>query len=234
MPLKRTAVGATAILATFVAVDAHADSAERPPSHGFQMSIRTGVSFPTGDATGASGDTLGRRYAWQIPLALDLGGKVSDSVYVGGYLGLGFGGEGSDFVTESACRDDDDDLQNDIACSAFSFRLGVEGEYSFSPGERWNPWIGYGVGFESSEESIEDRRRHYRETQISTGYTLGKISVGVDRRAAVGFGPFLEVALGRLTHGRTLVNDAEVGSGTIPAQAFHAWITLGLRMVIRP
>ena len=48
------------------------------------------------------GDRLGRRYAWQWPLGLGLGGKVSDSVYIGGYLGLAFGAEGSDLDIEAA------------------------------------------------------------------------------------------------------------------------------------
>ena len=47
-----------------------------PARTGFQMALRTGFSFPMGNATGVSSDTLSRRYAWQIPIAIDLGAKV--------------------------------------------------------------------------------------------------------------------------------------------------------------
>lgn len=237
MPLRPGPLSAAAlVLATLAsgARPAAADSAERPPSTGFQMSIRTGARFPIGDATGTPGDQLSRRYAWQIPISVGIGGKITDAFYLGGYLGFGFGAEGSDFITESACDDKDDNLENDIACSVFSGEIGVEGHYSFNPGARWNPWIGYGIGYESSQETIEDRRKRYRETQFSSGYTLGKFSVGVDRRSSVGFGPFLEVAVGRFTNAHTDVNDNRVSSGAISSQAFHAWITLGLRFVVSP
>ncbi len=209
-------------------------SGARPASHGFQMYLRTGAAFPVGDATGNRGDQLGRRYAWQVPFAIGLGGKITEAIYVGGYFGLAFGAEGSDLTTESACRDRDDNFQNDIACSALSLQLGLEGIYYFRPAERWSPWLGYGFGIEASQETIEDRVRKYREEQFSSGYTVAKLSVGVDRRSAVGIGPFGEIAVGRFTHVRTDVNDAEVASGSISSQAFHAWITLGLRLVVAP
>src|SRR5690348_1916838 len=45
----------------------------RPIASGFQAAFRTGVLFPFGDASGRSSDSLGRRYAWQIPFVVDLG-----------------------------------------------------------------------------------------------------------------------------------------------------------------
>jgi hypothetical protein len=192
------------------------------------------MSFPMGDATGARSDPLSRRYAWQVPIVLDLGVKVLDSLFVGGYLGAAFGAEGSDSKIEAYCRDDDDDFQNDISCSAFTFQIGIQAHYSFEPGGAWNPWVGYGFGYEVAQQTITDDRRSYRETTTVKGFTVAKLMVGADYRAGIGIGPYLEAAIGRFNQSRTEVNDEETHSGTIPEQAFHTWLTLGLRMTVNP
>jgi hypothetical protein len=198
------------------------------------MAFRTGVAFPVGDATSAANDDLADRYAWQIPILIDLGAKVSDAVYVGAYFGIGFGAEGKDVTIESYCRDDDEDFENDIACTVVTLQAGIEGRYSFSPAEDWNPWVGYGIGFESAQQWIDDRNRGYRESTTASGLTVAKLSGGADYRGKVGIGPVGEVAIGRFASSRTEVNELETFSGDIDDPGVHAWLTVGLRMVINP
>lgn len=130
-----------------------------PAASGFQIAFRTGAMFPAGNASGAPSDSLARRYAWQLPLVLDIGGRFAHSFFLGAYLGLGIGSTGSDSRVDAACTDDDDNGRNDIVCSAASFRVGVEMQYSFAPDAHVNPWLGYGLGFESAHASISD---HYK------------------------------------------------------------------------
>jgi hypothetical protein len=205
----------------------------RAPASGFQAIFRSGALIPMGDATAAPGDALGRRYAWQIPIVVDLGWRFAESFFAGGYLGAGFGSTGSDQELEAACRDDDDDLSNDIACSAYTLRAGLAAQYSFQPGERINPWVGYGFGIESSSATLSDYEHGYQEQVTSTGFTYAQLSAGFDARYAVGFGPFVEASLGEFTKTNTEV-DGRVTRMPIDDRALHAWLTLGLRLVVNP
>ena len=204
----------------------------RPARTGFQAHFRTGVSIPGGRATGDPGDKLARRYAWQIPFAVDLGAKVTRSIFIGGYLQLGFGAEGSDARVEDLCDDDDRDFENDVSCSAVSVRLGLEAQYHFEPASTMNPWLGYGIGFEAGSQSLNDSTG-YNEMNTASGITWAQLSGGLDFRNAVGFGPYAELAFGRYMQTRTRVEDTE-STTSIDDRAWHVWATLGLRLVVRP
>jgi hypothetical protein len=205
------------------------------PSTGFQMAFRTGLSFPVGDVSGAPGDSLGARYAWQVPLVFDIGAKIGPSVFLGAYLGFGFGAEGSDPVVEGLCDDDDDNLENDVSCSAVTVRFGFEAQYHFMPGEKMNAWVGYGAGWEAATQTLSDRTQGYSESTTAHGFTYASLSGGLDfRTRVVGAGPYAEVAAGRFTRQTTEVSNVEAGEGDISDPAWHAWISLGLRMVLFP
>jgi hypothetical protein len=191
------------------------------------------VLFPFGDASGQGSDSLGRRYAWQIPLVVDLGARFADSFFAGVYFGAGFGSTGSDPLLEKACDDDDEDGENDIVCSVWSLRAGLEGSYSFSPGENFNPWVGYGIGYEATIASYSDHEQGYAETVTSSGITWAQLSAGFDLRKAVGIGPFLEVSIGEFRKTTTEIGD-ETFRLPMNDRALHAWILLGGRLVTNP
>lgn len=189
--------------------------------------------LPFGDASGRAGDSLGRRYAWQIPFAVDLGARFAESFFAGVYLGFGFGSTGSDPRLDLACDDDDEDGENDIVCTVWTLRAGLEGIYYFAPGGHTNPWVGYGIGYEASLASYTDRERGYSESVTSTGVTWAQLSAGIDFRKAVGIGPFLEVAIGEFRTTTTTIDD-ETFRLPMDDRALHAWIMLGGRLVTNP
>jgi hypothetical protein len=191
------------------------------------------VLFPFGDATGEGNDSFGGRYAWQLPLAIDLGARFLESFYAGAYFGFGFGSTGSDSRLEAACTDDDDDGTNDIVCNVISLRAGISANYSFAPGGRTNPWIGYGFGFESTSATYTDHERNYQEDVTGHGLTLAQLAFGLDIRRAVGVGPFVEVAIGQFNKTTTTIGDQKY-SVAVRDRALHAWIMLGLRIVVNP
>jgi hypothetical protein len=115
-------------------------------------------------------------------------------------------------------------------------RVGLEVRYYFSPEEDWDPWLGYGAGFETATAQLDDQRNLYREATTVYGFTLAKVSAGIDYRAGktVGVGPFADVAVGTFTRTVTEVNDEIRFDGKIDDPAWHAWLTVGVRMVLFP
>jgi hypothetical protein len=199
------------------------------------MALRTGLSVPFGNATAESGDSLRRRYSVQWPLLFEIGAKPGDSVFIGGYFGFSFGAEGSDARIEGFCEDDDGDAENEIVCSTVGFRLGLELIYGFSPGDRVNPWLGYGIGWESQRQTINDRITRREEETTSSGLELARIMFGLDvRYKTLGFGPVIEAALGRYTTSETAVNGDVTFDGDVERPSLHGWLTLGIRGVVFP
>ena len=238
--MRRHALCVALVFATLVTHEGVASAAEvgappdapRPARTGFQAHFFTGMALPAGKATGVAGDALAKRYAWQIPIGVDLGGKLSRSVYLGGYLIIGVGSEGSDRLVEALCDDDDHDWENDVRCSAVNVRLGIEAEYGFDPGGHVNPWLGYGLGMEAGVQSIHDSTG-YSENNTASGITWAQISGGFDVRNAVGWGPFAELSFGRYMTTRTEAS-GQASTTDIEDRAFHVWATLGMRLVVRP
>jgi hypothetical protein len=169
-----------------------------------------------------------------VPFDIGLGAKIIDELYVGGYLNLGVGYEGSDLKTEQRCEAGDD-LGDDVSCSSVNVHAGIELRYTFSPAEGATGWLGYGVGITAATQSISDAGR-YEETSTAQGIDWARISGGLDFRFSRGFGlgPFGVFHVGRYTHQRTEMHDVATFSGDIADPAFHAWLTVGLRMVIFP
>jgi hypothetical protein len=209
-------------------------SADRPAASGFQLAFRTGLMVPFGDASGAPNDSLGRRYAWEIPLVIDIGARFARSFFVGAYLGFALGTTGSDARVDAACIDDDENGRNDIACTVATGRIGIEALYSFLPDESLNPWVGYGLGFEVASASLTDRYRGLEESVTSTGLTYADLSVGFDFRKKIGIGPFVDVALGQFNNTTTDLGARGRYKSKIDDHAIHGWLTLGLRMVVNP
>jgi hypothetical protein len=194
-----------------------------------------GALIPLGSATGGRGDTMDARYSWQwMPLEIGLGAKIIDELYIGGYMNFGLGYEGSDERTSAHCNAGNDAI-DDVSCSSFSFRAGLEVRYSFTPDDTINPWLGYGFGFTSASQYISDAGR-YAETSTAQGLELARITGGLDFRLKRGFGlgPYAMVSLGRYTHERTEINNVSVSSADIASPAVHGWLAFGLRLVAYP
>jgi hypothetical protein len=201
-----------------------------------QLALRTGLSIPLGDATGAPQDELRERYSVQVPFVFDIGAKFWPNVYIGGYLGFGVGAEGASDRVEELCDDKDSNDENDIACSAYTLRIGAEARYYFSPDETLDPWISYGIGFEAAGQSIDDRPQRRSEETTARGIEFARLGAGFDWRASrvFGLGPLVEVAFGQYTHTRTEVNGVETFDGPIDDRAMHSWATIGMRGVFFP
>lgn len=89
-----------------------------------------------------------------------------------------------------------------------------------------------GGGYEIFRQSLS--YAGYSETQQTSGIALVKLALGLDYRAAFGFGPFVEVSLGRFQSTRTEIDGNEAHEGPVEPGAFHGFFTIGARFVVMP
>jgi hypothetical protein len=213
---------AFAVIAT-VSLSAHAE----PPKarEGFQMAVRTGVALPFGDADKSV--SMSDISTAQVPLLIDLGGKLGRNVFLGAYVGFGFGGASRGLV------DDMCEVGN-VTCVTVSVRLGAQVQYHFRPAESVNPWLGYGIGFESfgvgaSRSGSPDR------TAVLVGPEFAHLMGGVDFRLGkvFGIGPFVDYSIGQYGSATVKVGDISTDYD-LADKAIHHWLTLGVRGTFLP
>ena len=228
MSLLRHCVAAVLVMlapGAALAQQAPAAPAAPPPHSGFQMALRTGLGLPFGNTSGAPNDGFSRLVSTQVPLMLDIGGKLNPHFFLGAYLGLGFGGVGSELENECA--------PSSVTCVHGSLRFGVQLQYNVAPAAKVNPWVGYGIGIEASGVGASSAGN-----EVSTalaGFELARLMAGVDFRMAsgIGVGPFVDFTLGRYSSA-TFDDGSGEQSFDIEDKAIHSWLTLGVRFVLFP
>lgn len=190
------------------------------------MALRTGFSLPFGKVDGDSDAKMSDTVSGQVPLFIELGGKPIKQLFLGAYLGLGIGGVTGDL--------EDDCDQYDVDCLAFSAHLGAEVQYHILPHEDLNPWVGYGIGFESLSIAVtqgdEDGNLSFG------GFQFARFMGGVDFRInrTLGIGPFVDFSLGQYSSYRVDAPAFPDDEIDFDDKALHEWLTIGARFVFFP
>jgi hypothetical protein len=197
-----------------------------PPRTGFQMALRSGYMIPFGQATGVPGADMTNIFSGQVPLILDIGSKLSESFFLGGYVGLGFGGAAG--TLGNLCN------RVQASCVTASFRLGIEALVYLSPDAATNPWVGYGIGLESTGFNATAGGETVQFA--AAGWEFGHLMAGVDFRMSksVGFGPVVDLSFGQYNHATIQSPGVPQQDGTIANQAMHEWLLVGARVVFFP
>jgi len=187
---------------------------------GFQMDIRTGYSIPMGNAF--KGRKLSDVSSGQVPIILDIGGKLIPELFVGGYFGLAFGGAGG--------KSSDQCEASHASCATVGLSLGVEAQYHILPNNSVNPWIGYGLGFQSL--GMGAKVNGNTDTSSFSGFEFARFMAGADFRLnrVFGVGPFVDLSMASYS----TYKDDGGDSTEIPETALHEWLTLGVRFVFFP
>lgn len=150
-----------------------------PPAHkGFQLALRSGYTAPFGEADKSM--SMGKAFAGQAPIMIDIGGKITPNFFLGGYGGTCVGGGPAGLT--------------------YTWHFGMELAIHFLP-DRWvNPWFGLGGGFEVLHTPNSDATIFGAEVIPLMG--------GVDFRLAPGFGlgPYVALSAGQYS----LVNGDDV------------------------
>lgn len=204
------------------------DSGRRGPAVrlGFQMALRSGYSLPLGKASGAPGGEMSNLTGGQVPLLIDIGGKVVPNLFLGGYLGFAVGPAAGD--TDDLC-----DREN-YDCYTASLRAGLQGHFQLFPHSSANPWIGYGIGYESL--TLTQKGDGDDGSVTNGGPEYARIMAGLDFRfsRSFGLGPFVDLSIGKYTRYRSDAPGEDDESGDIPKAAMHEWVTVGARFVFFP
>jgi hypothetical protein len=205
-----------------------AKAAEPPPAQrGFQLAIRTGVALPFGSVSPEV--PMSDALSPQLPFLLDIGAKPFRYVFVGAYLGVAVGAAAGSIAERCSALA--------VSCVGVGYRGGLQVQIHILPDKRFDPWFGYGFGYE-----IGGSRGENETTTVKNnvrGFELGHFLAGLDVRVDDYFaaGPFVDVALGKYDLAESLVNAGglvNTRGGMLEEKANHIWLILGARAVLFP
>jgi hypothetical protein len=210
------------------AEETKADRQAPPKEHtGFQLSLRTGVAVPLGEVD--KGDSISDTFTPQVPIIADIGVKVIPQLFLGGYVGISAGGVGD--VIKKACD------RVGVDCLAVGFRIGIEGQLHIAPDARWNPWVGYGIGYEIAGAS--GSKAGNKLSAALGGVEFAHFMGGVDYRISrvVGIGPYADFALGQYSIASleaTSGGSTTKTDGDIKDKSLHEWLLIGVKITFFP
>ncbi len=210
------------------AADQAVSSSARPDGFrsGFEAGARLGAALPLGKA-GRDADgvdrKLGELTAWRAPLWLDVMYRVSPAASYGLYGQVGVG------ATGDGCSG---------KCDFSDLRIGVQGQWRFSPESGIAPWLGVGAGWESLSYRSLSLATGVQSTELLGGpELLLQAGLGLRVEKSVELGPFLSVGAG--SYLRDSYKCAPAGSdcptgSAVAGSGLHSWLGLGLSVRYSP
>lgn len=197
-----------------------------PPPDGFSVGARVGYALPMGSIAkdpSLNGVTDVSRYAaGMVPLWADIGYRIDEHWYVGGYFQLGVLSTAGDFCTRSAGQ---------AACtsSGTNLRFGAMAKYTFKPQAKVSPWIGLSAGYEIMNIS----RTVGKSTEDDTvrGWELAGFHFGADFHPAPSFslGPVVSASIRQYGSTSWTQQPGTTGSADFASTALHQWMSFGVR-----
>jgi hypothetical protein len=194
------------------------DSATHSPSDKkFILGARMGFGIPIGKVNGYATVDISHSVVGEIPLWLDIGYLVTPDVMLGAY------GQFAPLVTRNC--------DTGASCRGSDVRVGVQAQFLLSPGEKVNPWLGLGFGYEIL--SLGESMTGGEVTVSAKGVELAHLQAGLDLRAtpAIGVGPFVGCSIGQFSSATTS-NALGSTSGDLANRVMHEWLEFGVRGVL--
>ncbi len=179
-----------------------------------KLGLRLGYALPSGkvsgDSAGNPGAKLGDYVSGQVPIWLDAGYMVTPNILLGLYGQYGF-------ASVKNCGPG-------LSCSAHDFRIGIQGQYHFTPDQSFDPWLGVGFGHESLSGSTSGGGLSV-DGSLS-GWEFLNLQGGVDFQvvSALTAGPFLSFSLDQFSSVSSGGTSADITD-----KALHEWITFGAK-----
>jgi hypothetical protein len=193
---------------------------------GVEVGLRSGFAVPFGKAFGSASDSgitieggsLSDTLSGNVPIWLDLGYRLNERIYLGGYVSYAFG-----VLPRNVCERTE--------CSASLLRFGLAVQNHFAPQQSFDPWVGAGVGYEALATS--QKRDVVTESIRLAGFDA-HIQSGLDYKVSpqFGIGPIVTASIGQYTSGSSETTSSTVNLSGVTQdfpKAFHGWLTFGLR-----
>ncbi len=187
---------------------------------GFSFGLRLAYGIPLGDADASA--PLGDVYKGEIPIWIDAGYHFRNW-FVGLYFQLGIAVVNKDkALGAGVCT------ASGVSCSGSDVRLGIEGMYSFSPGQSFNPWVGLGLGYEwahlhgegpGGSADLDLKGWEFLNVQLGGDFMVSSIFA---------LGPYVAFSLAQ--YGTLTVTSGGASlSGDITDKKIHGWLQFGVK-----
>lgn len=187
---------------------------------GFQGSFRLGYALPFGDLESVDSVSAGDVFGNQIGGMIGLGGKTSDTAYAGVYAGYWHGGVAGALAEECSFYD--------LKCAVNTWHVGLETQKHLGAAKKTNSWAGFGAGYEHATIGLASGV----DGSLS-GLEL-RLGFGVDTRTSEQFGVGFVADLTAGRFSKSVDPNGAEGSLDWGQQAFHFWLSFGIRAVIFP
>ncbi len=194
----------------------------------FEASLRVGFGIPLGSVLDASGSTFAGStsmsdYAsFTIPVIVDVGVRLSGTVFLGAYFSYGFGGS-----TDAAT------CGSGFNCSPSTLRFGGEVHWHPLGSAGTDPWIGLGSGYEKLSIGVSGDATG---TLAFSGWEFANLQLGIDFPLGGAFrvGPWVSFSIGQYGSLTATGGNGGFTGGDINQKAIHEWLMGGIRLVILP
>jgi outer membrane protein len=206
--------------------DSTKDGAQTPSPSGFEAGLRLGYALPMGPISGAStSPSMNDLYNGAVPIWIDAGVRTSPSFYIGGFFqyGVAVTGSAATATSTASCN------SPGMSCSGSVVMAGVDAIYHVAPDQTFDPWLGVGVGYEWANFSATQGSSS-AGLQLS-GFQFVNLQLGGDVRGSRNFawGPYAMFSVGQYSNYSGSDAAAGAGSGSLPQQALHEWLSFGVR-----
>jgi hypothetical protein len=210
-------VAAAAALLCFWSADVRADGGPK----GIELGLRSGYAIGLGNV--AQNSSMSDFMSGAVPIWVDAGYRFSPDFFLGGYFQYAFAFLGN--KESSACN------QGGETCSSpYVMLYGVQAHYHISPDSIFDPWVGYGFGWEQATIGVTQGGQSGSLSATSWSYAI--LQIGGDYRVndLFAIGPVVMFDLGEYQNVSVSANGRSI-SQSVPQQDFHEWLTFALRGV---
>jgi hypothetical protein len=193
-----------------------------PEPSTLMLAAGVGLAYPVGDA--ATGLAMSDLTNPQVLVGFELGYRFTPAWMASALFDMALAHSGS--RSQDLCH------AVGTSCDTFTGSLGAQLRYTFTPLATTTGWVGLGSAWEFTEVSSSSRSSDMRLVSFN-GWQYLRLSAGWDLRDMhyyrSAFGVFGTVALSQY-------DSAHDASGThhLSSAPTHAWIQLGLRLVLGP
>jgi hypothetical protein len=205
-----------------------------PSDSGLSFGLRSGYAVPLGNVQGSI-TILGQTLTYPltdysnglIPIWADIGYRFSPNWYLGAFYQYGIGLLPSKLTgTGGICS-------AGVSCTEWSMRFGLNVHYHFMPGEKLDPWVGLGAGYEIS--NLNGSQGAVSGSVQVRGFEFGNAQFGLDFALSSSFaiGPFVAFSVGQYTDASVSGSFTPIfgTSGSIANKDIHEWLIFGARGV---